>query len=530
MANLIGREEWSTIQRTQVYTATHDESGQPLSSVQRSYISFSWTNLYDPLTFTRPEKVDIEKFKFIVVNKGNMFDRQFYSDFKDLTTSYDIIDGQHYWGTSFEPNKIEFDLATDEVDELTLQEFRHYFQPGIVRELILSEFPYRAILARVSDPPEFSMLPFEKKVTCNVRGKEYTTSTTIWRGSAHIKFVMDDPFWYSIKGVFQESDKLEDNEIKAIIDDGIPDVDMLETSCFLGNDYIANYTPSESDSTSSTVEILASAPGINITENKDYYLYYCGTAMEKPEIYFTFDINQFDETGYFNGIGNTYVEGVDYGKIQIDNEIFKFTAPSFITAYNQVVSIVRNDFEAGNSITDLTKAIRDSVNNFYVRAWATSICEWSKQHGNGIVKDVATGELDAGFADNFITDLKGIFYKEEPATTQEEGYVNPNGEDYTMPCMCWFNTQTGEATMTVNMNTLDFQDSEPENFSDNITSHIQITENSGDMARSKYITIKERKLPTNIEGQMKITSNECLVVRSNCNLHNVRISYRYRYL
>ena len=298
MADLIGREEWSTVQRTQVFTATHDESNSLLSSVQRSYISFSWTDLYDPLTFTRPEKVDIEKFNFIVVNNGDMFDRQFYSGFKDLTTSYDIIDGQHYWGTSFEPNELEFDLATDEVDELTLQEFRHYFQPGIVRELILSEFPYRAILARVSDPPEFSMLPFEKKVTCNIGGTEYTTSTTVWRGSAHIKFVMDDPFWYSVKGIFQEND-LQENDpfkedaIKAIVDDGIPAVKMLETNCFLGNDYIAeNYNNSGSGS---TIQINASAEGINMTKNTDYYLYYCGTAMEKPEIYFTFDINQFDQ-------------------------------------------------------------------------------------------------------------------------------------------------------------------------------------------------------------------------------------------
>lgn len=549
MADLIGKEEWSTVQRTQVFTATHDESNSLLSSVQRSYISFSWTDLYDPLTFTRPEKVDIEKFKFIVVNNGDMFDRQFYSGFKDLTTSYDIIDGQHYWGTSFEPNELEFDLATDEVDELTLQEFRHYFQPGIVRELILSEFPYRAILARVSDPPEFSMLPFEKKVTCNIGGIEYTTSTTVWRGSAHIKFVMDDPFWYSVKGIFQDNDDLGEDEIKAIVDDGIPAVKMLETNCFLGNDYIAeNYN--NSNGSGSTIQINASAEGINMTKNTDYYLYYCGTAMEKPEIHFTFDINQFDSAGYFNGIGNTYVEGVNYGEIQIGNEVFKFTTPSFITAYNQVVSIVRNDFEAGNSITDLTKAIRDSVNNFYVRAWATGICEWSKQHGNDIVEDVTSGALKEGFANNFIEDLQSIFAKQD----QQPGY--------TMPCMCWFNTQTGEATMTVNMETLNLpmpkkessdadteSESSPENNTESDTSSqtlpdehsfqtninksipaIQITENSGDMARSKYITIKERKLPTNTDGQMKITSNECLVVRSNCDLHNVRISYRYRYL
>lgn len=181
-----------------------------------------------------------------------------------------------------------------------------------------------------------------------------------------------------------------------------------------------------------------------------------------------------------------------------------------------------------------------------MRAWATGICEWSKQHGNGIVEDVSSGKLKEGFANNFIEDLQSIFAKQN----QQPGY--------TMPCTCWFNTQTGEATMTVNMATLNLpmpkkesSDADTESESDNTESDtssqilpehsfqtninksipaIQITENSGDMARSKYITIKERKLPTNTDGQMKITSNECLVVRSNCDLHNVRISYRYRYL
>jgi len=45
--------------------------------------------------------------------------------------------------------------------ERQLDDFREWFAPGKERELILSEHPNRAILARVAAAPVYSFLPFE---------------------------------------------------------------------------------------------------------------------------------------------------------------------------------------------------------------------------------------------------------------------------------------------------------------------------------------------------------------------------------
>jgi len=39
-----------------------------------------------------------------------------------------------------------------------------WFVPGEAKELILAENPFRGIMARISDPPQFSFLPFEKRI------------------------------------------------------------------------------------------------------------------------------------------------------------------------------------------------------------------------------------------------------------------------------------------------------------------------------------------------------------------------------
>ena len=47
--------------------------------------------------------------------------------------------------------------------------------------LILSEHPYRAILARLSSVPEFSTYVTEREVTKKIGGMEYKTYTTLHR-------------------------------------------------------------------------------------------------------------------------------------------------------------------------------------------------------------------------------------------------------------------------------------------------------------------------------------------------------------
>ena len=98
MATLIGNEVASnTVKRGQVYQATHNGEGQSLPYMNRSFISFSYSNLGEP-------KVYIEDFNLIATITGDRWERDGYTSFTDLTTTYDNLDGQYYWGTHYKAN------------------------------------------------------------------------------------------------------------------------------------------------------------------------------------------------------------------------------------------------------------------------------------------------------------------------------------------------------------------------------------------------------------------------------------------
>jgi len=153
--------------------------------MQRSFISFTYGG--------KP----IEDFNLIATTAQDRMEREGYASFDDLTTTYDTIQGQFYWGTYYRTNSITFDLATDEILQKDLDAFKKWFIAGATKELILAEHPNRAIMARVANPPALHLLPFETKATLNIGEITYTTSTTAYRGEITLELVMDEPFWYA---------------------------------------------------------------------------------------------------------------------------------------------------------------------------------------------------------------------------------------------------------------------------------------------------------------------------------------------
>ena len=240
-----------TIPQTQVYLATHDNGGangapRRLPYRYRSFISFSF------------DKQWIEDFNFIAFVDGDRMQKNLTADFEDLTSSYDVLDGQFYHSTHFRINTIHFTLMSDEVDARLMEKFKNHFSPGKTAELILSEYPNRAIQARIAQPPEMAMLPFEKKVELKVAGVTYETSVTNYKGTVDLEFVMDEPFWYSIINIFgrvdvdpvthqhtyvnewdgsdiyNNPDTLKD-VLKIVYEDGIPLYHMIASPMLFGN-------------------------------------------------------------------------------------------------------------------------------------------------------------------------------------------------------------------------------------------------------------------------------------------------------
>jgi len=158
--------------------------------MNRSFISFTWSDPDGPL-------VHIEDFHLIATITGDRWEREGYTPFDNLTTNYDNLDGQYFWGSHYKSHSITFKLATDAIDQKELENFLHWFSPGVSRELILSEHPNRAQMARVESAPQLSLLPFEGHSTIMISGEEHVVTTTLFKGEITLVLTMDDPHWYA---------------------------------------------------------------------------------------------------------------------------------------------------------------------------------------------------------------------------------------------------------------------------------------------------------------------------------------------
>lgn len=247
----------NTKRYTQVYQATH-EGAEYRPFMNRSFISFSYGGK------------NIEDFSLIAVTPGDRMERDAYASFEDLTSTYDTIQGQFYWGTYFHTNSLSLTLATDAITQIELDNFKRWFRAGSIRELILAEHPNRAIMARIANPPQLHLLPFEEKVTVpfqiggNVEGEVayetvYDTSTTVYRGEINLEFVMDEPFWYAKQNILGIQDTTQGyyteqwvdangkitsvkdsrDALKIIYEDHIPLGSTTKIDVFLGGDIYA---------------------------------------------------------------------------------------------------------------------------------------------------------------------------------------------------------------------------------------------------------------------------------------------------
>ena len=355
-SNIIPTPNGSNKKYTQVYQATHKGENY-LPFMQRSFISFSF------------DGKNIEDFNLIATIDGDRLQRKGYSEFEDLTSNYEILDGHFYWGTHYTNHTLDFSLSTDGITENELNNFLKWFQPGRTKELILSEHPNRAIMARVSSSPELHLLPFEEKTSKKIDGQLYYTSTTLYKGEISLSFTMEEPYWYSkinifgyldsetgvYRDVWIDANGIEQNifndpdAIKIALEDNIPIGSMIQDSMLLGNNTFADanevsgaqiaeletYTETIINGEVSVAEeemehlveqariaveendvwifgariagtIMSESTGIQtFAANENQYFYYAGNAPTKPIIQFTLTPN-FDENGYISNPKNKY--------------------------------------------------------------------------------------------------------------------------------------------------------------------------------------------------------------------------------
>ena len=497
------------IKQSQVYEATHKGDGSRVPFMYRSFISFSYGGK------------SIEDFGLLAITENNAIQRQLYADFSDNITESSVLNGQKYWSTHYNKNSLSLILFTDGITEKQLNEFKVWFKPGEYKELILAETPNRAILARISEPPRYSILPFEGHETVKMAGNDYNILTTLYKGRIDVSFVMDDPFWYSLtnifsKGVFSNGnmtyydswsgpngevapfDSLD--AMKIIREDGVPtgvmlaNVNNLDTTITQGEESIslqdtdsflllgdANTIGVLNDSSVIGSQIGYSAidkghiayylistnsTGVNIPQTIDLnnphcqYFYYAGTAPCAPKIKFDL-VPSFSDVNAEENFG--YLISPYNSYCPFNEEL------TYNTIYLEGVKRKGFRFTTPSILTAYNQAIKifkekwDNTNLVDLRA----LLRDNVKHY--VVRAYAIAITNIPNCTKSIAILKML-----------EMFKDPGTNTY-LPIKFMIDCKKGEMLATIKYKT-----------SPTSTTFSTIEENVGDMVKSSYLTIEEK--------------------------------------
>ena len=549
--------EIDNVVRTQVFLATHDGADKRLPLMNRSFISFSYGGKW------------IEDMPFVSVIDGDYMTGDLYGKFTDNTSTYDVIDGQFYWGTHFNALELTFKLATDEINDKQLNEFKYWFQPGPAKELILAEHPNRAIMARIAQPPKYNLQPFEKRFTRMINGQEYSTYTTIYRGDITLNFVADDPFWYArdniLPNMMQDANGEAKNTldiedyIKVIYEDEIPTYSMLQLSTvILGSNEHNVYTNpvvgshlAGTDSSGTLHEPLVLRSSIIVTQPDDgsqgttspAALFYCGTAPAPTVLKFSFTPKLNNNTNSYimyplNDIHNKNTDNYGsmhpYNIITVGSQEFQFTTPGIYTGYNQALKIGYG-VTAGQSVVDLKILMHEQINEYYSRSWALAVLTYLTAQGQGIDTSTQTITNVDTFKTKFVEYMKKFLVID--TTTDEQ---TQQTTDNIPAAAVVFNSKTGESTGEFKVRVINTSDynaafslssSATTNISDlmSISSFKSIKENVGDMVYGKYLYLTDRNY---INENGTVTIDDCTKIYTDYEggLNKFDLLYKNMYL
>ena len=536
MANLDGTEIASNMKRSQVYQATH-VGERILPYMNRSFISFTYGGKR------------IEDFNLIATISGDRLSRDAYASFSDTVTTYDILDGQHYWATHFQANQMDFTLSTDGIDQKMLDDFLHWFRPGIGRELILAEHPNRAIIARVKEVPRIDMLPFESTTVMKISSETYKVKTTLYKGDILLTLTMDDPYWYSIVNILG---KIEDSNghrryvdlwddistgeqmsifasqdaLKILYEDGIPLGSMISNNMLLGNGAYANVE----NNTSSLIWSLSETVDNYISLGEGARINGTITGEEDPA-------SSYSPGSYVGIIAGAIVDASDEGITSLSPNIpayfyyagtapattqITFTlSPRFRGGY---ISIPGNSFASatGNPYNTITieslhtQTLRFTTPNFYT-SYNTVISIFTKhltaantwenirallrdQVRHKVVREWAIKCIDAVIQEiqSNEGDITRVSSGYKSILQQHMEYLLKDAEGEYFPVTFSFNSETGEAIGYFKYRQVTTEVPENEEAWESY-GNILLTpeaEDVGDMLRSNYIIIQDRNYPS----------------------------------
>ena len=264
---------------------------------------------------------------------------------------------------------------------------------------------------------------------------------------------------------------------------------MFTTPCLLADNEYCEIGENGAEIKKGDIGVEISGP-----EQIDAYLYYCGTAPEKPIISFEIMPETDEATGKisFKNSSTDKNYSISIGVDENYQEL-KFSLPSLFSSYNRAIDIVLK-YKEGSSILDLRKELRDNIFNYSTRSYIMAVIDDAKNNKKNVKSN---GAIESGFTAFFIEQMKGFF----------KGNLR-----------CSINNKNGEVLISGEINIY--------NNGETPTTSLPITENAGNMIKSNYLTIEARKIPEN--GW--VGTNECLFIKTNTELFDLKIDYKYRYL
>lgn len=100
------------------------------------------------------------EFGICRVSDGDRYTINLAPTYKDITTDREGADGTWYERTEIISETYDISIASDVIDQTTLDELKEWLKPGVAGTLIFDETPYKGVVAEIVNNPTFSFTPF----------------------------------------------------------------------------------------------------------------------------------------------------------------------------------------------------------------------------------------------------------------------------------------------------------------------------------------------------------------------------------
>ena len=318
----------------------------------------------------------ISEFGMVAVSDGDRHSLDMSPSFQDETSTVNGLNGQYYWGTTFDAGTISFKLATDGITEQQLAEMKRHFMPGKYGKLVLDERIGRYCYARVSSVITLNFIPFqEEKVIRDIK-----VNTNTYKGEAAITFKMDYPWWIGEDKYYSE---VSETNLYKYLRNGIPFSFSNPTTTGI---YVGSPTHYLVDGEAKLLSTYTTETSVEA--QKVMKLYNC-SEMDSPIKLTINNIPITTATYYENEKPGLYINSIrdsintpsyhfqyDVYKVMLPDagtkvSVLQYTSPSVIYNINKVIELTwRYKDITGANLVDFQDLLQEEIHHNRVLTWA----------------------------------------------------------------------------------------------------------------------------------------------------------------